>query len=80
MCTQTKVVGNLPEECILYSHEIQLDSLFFPLENIESDSPHLFGFQSFDQGWKMNDLPTADTTLTIIIIFKSIAASLIASE
>ena len=60
MCTQTKVVGNLPEECILYSHEIQLDSLFFPLKNIESDSPHLFGFQSFDQGWKMNDLTTAE--------------------
>ena len=45
---------------VVYSYEIQLDSLFFPLENIESDSPHLFGFQSFDQGWKMNDLTTAE--------------------
>ena len=35
-------------------------SLFFALENVKSDSPHLLGFESFDQGGQMDDLTTTD--------------------
>ena len=45
---------------LIYHSERGAASLFFALENVKSHSPHLLGFESFDQGGQMDDLTTTD--------------------
>lgn len=51
---------NMHLSYLIYHSERGAASLFFALENVKSDSPHLLGFESFDQGGQMDDLTTTD--------------------